>query len=140
MKALLLFMVCLISAPSYSATSKFDMSVACSEFENLNNYEQGQCIGRQHEEIDEEMAKTYRHLMSKVDKQAKIKLRDAQRAWIKFRDTNCDFEGTGTLGGSAHSWVVTSCKSRVTVKRTEELRAWLLCEQDEGNLSCPRFK
>jgi uncharacterized protein YecT (DUF1311 family) len=50
-------------------------------------------------------------------------LREAQRAWITFRDTGCRAEGFRVAGGSMQPMVVAACLERVTRARTEELRA-----------------
>ena len=63
-------------------------------------------------------------------------LRDAQRAWITFRDQQCRYESSAVRGGSAFAMVQSDCLARLTVERTRELRRLAQCE--EGDLSCPR--
>ena len=63
-------------------------------------------------------------------------LRDAQRAWITFRDQQCRYESSGVRGGSAFPMVQGMCLTRLTVERTRELRRLAQCE--EGDLGCPR--
>jgi uncharacterized protein YecT (DUF1311 family) len=58
-----------------------------------------------------------------ADRGAEIALRDAQRAWIAFRDAACKAEGYVWFGGSIRPLVVSSCLERMTRSRTEELRA-----------------
>ncbi len=48
-------------------------------------------------------------------------LLDAQRAWLKYRDTSCRLEGDMLIGGSMLPMVVSSCLARMTKARTEEL-------------------
>lgn len=48
-------------------------------------------------------------------------LRDAQRAWITFRDTACAAEGFMMRGGSAEPLLVYGCMARLTDHRTEDL-------------------
>lgn len=50
-------------------------------------------------------------------------LRDAQRAWIAFRDKACEAEGYQARGGTMESMLVYSCYERMTRARTEDLRA-----------------
>ncbi len=59
----------------------------------------------------------------------------AQKAWIAFRDGECAFEASVTEGGSIHPFIVSQCLEGVTRRRTEELRAFLRCQ--EGDLGCP---
>jgi uncharacterized protein YecT (DUF1311 family) len=57
-----------------------------------------------------------------ADRGAEVALRDAQRAWIAFRDAACSAEGYVYVGGSIRPLVVLNCLERMTRARTEELR------------------
>jgi len=48
-------------------------------------------------------------------------LLESQRAWLKFRDTQCVVEGGQYAGGSMQGMVVTQCKTRMTRARTTQL-------------------
>lgn len=48
-------------------------------------------------------------------------LRDAQRAWITFRDKACEAEGYAMKGGSAEPLVVFGCLRMLTRERTFHL-------------------
>ena len=50
-------------------------------------------------------------------------LLESQRAWLKFRDTQCVIEGGQYAGGSMQGMVVTQCKTRMTRARTAQLTA-----------------
>lgn len=52
-----------------------------------------------------------------------ILLRDAQRAWIQYRDAACSVEGHLHFGGSIRPLIVSSCKETLTRARTESLRS-----------------
>lgn len=52
-----------------------------------------------------------------------IALRDAQRAWVTYRDRSCEAEGFVARGGSLEPLLVSSCKARLTRQRTEDLRS-----------------
>jgi uncharacterized protein YecT (DUF1311 family) len=45
----------------------------------------------------------------------------AQRAWIDYRDGQCEAEGAQFAGGSIRPLITLSCKATMTRKRTEEL-------------------
>lgn len=60
---------------------------------------------------------------------AEIALRDAQRAWISFRDLACAAEGFVVRGGSIEPLVVLMCKTRLTEARIADLRGLI----PEGN-------
>ncbi|MBL4927713.1 DUF1311 domain-containing protein [Tabrizicola sp. KVB23] len=48
-------------------------------------------------------------------------LREAQRAWITFRDAECKAEGYPMRGGSAEPLLVYGCMAALTRERTETL-------------------
>ena len=50
-------------------------------------------------------------------------LKDAQRAWIIFRDKACEAEGYAMKGGSAEPLLVYGCMRQLTEDRTGQLQA-----------------
>jgi uncharacterized protein YecT (DUF1311 family) len=48
-------------------------------------------------------------------------LREAQRAWIVFRDKGCEAEGYAMKGGSAEPLVIYGCMRTVTLQRAVQL-------------------
>jgi uncharacterized protein YecT (DUF1311 family) len=52
-------------------------------------------------------------------------LRDAQRAWITFRDKACEAEGYAMKGGSAEPLLVYGCMRMLTQERTAHLTGML---------------
>jgi uncharacterized protein YecT (DUF1311 family) len=51
------------------------------------------------------------------------RLRKAQRAWVAFRDANCDSAGFQMRGGSAEPLIVNGCLHAMTEERIAELRS-----------------
>ena len=49
-------------------------------------------------------------------------LMKAQRAWIDYRDGQCDAVGYSVWGGTMYPAVVSGCLTELTQKRTEELK------------------
>ncbi|MFB2550072.1 lysozyme inhibitor LprI family protein [Ensifer soli] len=49
-------------------------------------------------------------------------LKKAQRAWIDYRDGQCDLAGYQAVGGTAQPMIIYGCLATQTKKRTEELR------------------
>jgi uncharacterized protein YecT (DUF1311 family) len=49
-------------------------------------------------------------------------LREAQRAWVAYRDAHCRLEGYGERGGSMESMVYDLCRAELTRARTAQLR------------------
>lgn len=50
-------------------------------------------------------------------------LREAQRAWVAFRDAHCRLEGYEARGGSMESMLYDGCRAALTRQRTAQLRA-----------------
>lgn len=48
-------------------------------------------------------------------------LREAQRAWVTFRDAHCTLEGYESRGGSMEPLSYNSCRARLTEERTRQL-------------------
>jgi uncharacterized protein YecT (DUF1311 family) len=52
------------------------------------------------------------------------KLINAQNAWIKFRDTNCEYERSNFEGGSIAPMIYHECVAKVTDRRTADLQEY----------------
>ena len=85
-------------------------------------FELNQCAARARDKADAELNKVYRELMKDAGTTERAKLRAAQLAWIKFRDTQCDYESVGNKGGSIYPMVVSFCLARVTNARVKQLQ------------------
>lgn len=83
------------------------------------------CSARDYEREDARLNKTYRDLVAKLESAKREKLREVQRAWLSFRDLNCDFQSADYQGGSIYSLVQSSCLTEMTKQRTKDLKATL---------------
>lgn len=61
--------------------------------------------------------------LAKNETPTSIQLRDAQRAWIKFRDTDCGLETLATSRPSFAAHAAIKCEYEMTVARTEKLQS-----------------
>jgi uncharacterized protein YecT (DUF1311 family) len=50
------------------------------------------------------------------------KLRLAERAWITYRDAECDFAGDSEQGGSMQPMIISGCLTTLTKERIETLK------------------
>jgi uncharacterized protein YecT (DUF1311 family) len=50
-------------------------------------------------------------------------LREAQRAWVAFRDAHCRLQGYEARGGSMEPMLYDGCRAALTRARTAQLRA-----------------
>ena len=92
------------------------------------------CMGSSLDKADNELNQVYKALMAKVSDDGKKQLRDAERAWLNYRDKQCAFDTAGTNGGSIHDSMVANCQERITLAHIAELKAQLNCQ--EGDVSC----
>lgn len=83
------------------------------------------CADRDYQAADKKLNQVYRQLQSRLSKVQKQRMTNAQLAWIKFRDANCDYERGQFEGGTMVGPVGTSCLARMTEQRTKELEEYL---------------
>jgi uncharacterized protein YecT (DUF1311 family) len=91
------------------------------------------CAASDYETADEELNTEYqsvRKVLAERDSSADedgegaVKaLLAAQRAWIAYRDANCEAVGFQARGGTMEPLLVSSCLADMSRKRTEELRS-----------------
>jgi uncharacterized protein YecT (DUF1311 family) len=85
-------------------------------------FELNRCAARARDKADAELNKAYRELMNGTTGPERAKLRDAQLAWIKFRDAQCDYESVGNKGGSIYPMVYSFCLAKMTNARVKQLQ------------------
>lgn len=90
------------------------------------------CLEKELEKTNAKLNKTYSRLMNALKNPEPLK--NAQRAWIKFRDLQCEFEVPSTSEGSIVPYSRNSCLINLTVKRILDL------EQIEPCNGCVEFK
>ena len=78
------------------------------------------CIEAETERQEARLNRIYKEIMAQLDGAAKKRLREAQQAWIKFRDANVDFYrdpngGTAATVAGADRYLV------MTAQRASEL-------------------
>lgn len=88
----------------------------------MTQFEMNQCAHRQYEAADAELNKAYNQLAGKLEADGKARLKEAELAWIKYRDTNCDYESSLYAGGTMRPMIESYCLERMTKARTLELR------------------
>lgn len=79
------------------------------------------------EEADRQLNKRYQELRARLDDDAKRHLKNAELAWIAFRDKSCQLEAEGVF--QSRSWIgkeylevaQANCLQRMTRKRTGEI-------------------
>jgi uncharacterized protein YecT (DUF1311 family) len=90
------------------------------------------CAALDYEAADKDLNKAYQQVRKKMgdwdkstdddSKGAVEALVAAQRAWVEFRDANCEATGFQARGGSMEPMLVSSCLADMSTKRAAELR------------------
>jgi len=93
------------------------------------------CAEDNYQSADKALNKVYQALMAQQDDAAsKQRLTEAERAWIVYRDRECDFEvGPQETGGSIWPSEMSGCLEELTASRIRELKQ----AQDCTPLNCP---
>ncbi|MFM7363228.1 MAG: lysozyme inhibitor LprI family protein [Cuspidothrix sp.] len=91
----------------------------CSNDTSLS--EQTECFRKDYEQANRELNRVYKQVISDLSAERKQKLIRAEQAWIKYRDTNCEYRSS-MWGGVQRVGFNYSCLARMTRERTQELR------------------
>lgn len=86
---------------------------------------------------DGELNAAYGERMKNLAEHRKAYLRDAQRAWIKFRDTRADFAASGEADEMMRQLTHIATLAEMTEKRTNELRGNYVFSDPDGENICP---
>ena len=113
-----------IASPTSAATN-----LQLAQRPNCNNpqtqSEMNICASIAYQNADRKLNQVYRQLLPKLSAARKQKLISAQQAWIKFRDSSCEFERSAYEGGSLAPMIYGFCLANVTEQRTKDLRRYL---------------
>lgn len=83
------------------------------------------CAGEELARADSLLNERYQQVLRTLEQHRVEPLRAAQRAWIRFRDAECEFQASEVAGGSMEPMVQTLCVARISRKRAEELERML---------------
>lgn len=84
------------------------------------------CMAGEYRRLDKALNIAYRGALRRSpDDAARSRLRDAQRAWLKDRETICrtEVERSGMAGGTGGMLIEDSCRLRVLAERTRWLES-----------------
>lgn len=92
------------------------------------------CTAKDAASADAALNAVYKALSGRLAHADLERLREAQRAWIPFRDKECAFRTQPYADGSVYPSLVGVCKEELTKTRLAQLQHQLQCP--EGDLSC----
>lgn len=120
MKIAILFALLLLPVNGNTLGQRKTKSVPCSKAETQT--EMTICWGKEYKTADTTLNQVYRQLVATLDEEQKAQLKEAQTAWLKYRDTNCDFVADQYKGGTMRPMIAAMCLADVTRNRTAELK------------------
>ncbi|MCL2590676.1 MAG: lysozyme inhibitor LprI family protein [Betaproteobacteria bacterium] len=86
---------------------------------DTSTYHEVCVLSKETKAIDAELNKTYQAILKQYKKDGLMKqhklLVEAQRAWVKFMNANCEFENEEIGGIYSISWIV--CNNKMTSER-----------------------
>lgn len=125
----------LMLSSSFAAAQDDEPEVDCENA--TTQMEMNICAGRDYQAADDELNAVYRKAVAAaetMDRELKDMdeqlvgavdaLKRGQRAWIGYRDGQCDLAGFEARGGSMEPMLVSGCLADLTRKRTAELKAF----------------
>jgi uncharacterized protein YecT (DUF1311 family) len=85
---------------------------------------------------NDRQAAALENLAARLSVPQRRQLREAQKAWMRWRTAQCEFESAASAGGSVRPMLQWQCATRITRERTEDVERLANCA--EGDLACPR--
>jgi uncharacterized protein YecT (DUF1311 family) len=137
MKAMLLLIIALaLCSTSAIASVSSDLAAIDAHYKacmakDSDNVGLKECTHTAYSEADKVLTKTYRSIQAALkatqprdseDKKEEFKrLLASERAWITYRDAECDLQGVEMLGGSGEGLVIGTCLYSLTAQRVKDL-------------------
>jgi len=115
---LLLFVWAMLQA---GGLESYRPSENCQNIDMLDNHSRLRCHDEEFRFYDRQLNQVYRELMRRLPAEERGRLKAAERAWIKFRDLECDFEAFPMRGGSGEALFVGACLVEQTKNRLHQL-------------------
>jgi uncharacterized protein YecT (DUF1311 family) len=113
--------ICLGMSPAIAADREFSKEFdACMDKAGGVTPAMIDCISAELKRQDALLNENYRKLMASLSTKRKQALQEAERAWLKFRDSNCDFYYDPD-GGTAARVDANECLLNATSDRAKEL-------------------
>ena len=96
-----------------------------------SNVDMKECSGNAYRAADKVLNQVYAQTVAGLkvpdlfqsNKEILRRLIASEKAWISFRDADCDLQGTSMLGGTGESLVISECYVEKTISRVKDLSA-----------------
>lgn len=103
----------MVLLPASAAASPCDQILSQDELEF--------CLGGELLVADRQLNHVYGHLVSRLPADQRPLLKKAQRAWLIYRDAECEMQAALAAGGQAYQALIISCELEKTQHRLVEL-------------------
>lgn len=123
-----IIMVLLAVSPVFNA-SALDCDNAQTQSE-MNN-----CATTAYKKADDELNKLYKNILKRTRGKHEKMLKNTQKKWIEYRDSDCQFQTYLSRKNSIYPMVYAYCCENKTQERVNEFKKMLDCP--EGDVSCP---
>jgi len=123
LKVLLLIVFLAAGLPALAAAQSKNISKeydSCMDRSGGVTIEMIECMVQEFKKQDARLNREYKKTMSQLSDERKKALLEAQRAWIKYRDSNCAFYADPE-GGSMARVLANSCVLSMTAERADEI-------------------
>jgi uncharacterized protein YecT (DUF1311 family) len=80
------------------------------------------CMDNEWKKSDAELNRVYQESLKKLKPEQAARLKKAQRAWLTYRDAQCDADGLNIPGRHRGSPALTQCRVTLTQERAKTLR------------------
>ena len=129
MRILAAFLLC-VALPTRAALAE-----ECNRLEKQQDL--NLCYSKELRHSEQALAEAYKTIADRLQGRpdAAMALELAEEAWKVYRDAECLFSGSGSVGGSVYPMLLSECKDELTRARLARLNAYLQCK--EGDIACP---
>ena len=89
------------------------------------------CSSQAYQDADAELNMVFKKIKnqnaqdSETSVEMNKRLVNAQRAWIAFRDADCELSGSSMLGGTGEGMIINGCLATTTIERVKNLSGYL---------------
>jgi uncharacterized protein YecT (DUF1311 family) len=88
----------------------------------VSQLEMNRCAEQDASDADKQLNEVYQSTMKKLNAQQQNELKAAQRAWLAYRDADCEAESALYSGGSMAPMIKLACVANLTRERTKEIQ------------------
>ncbi|WP_255990606.1 lysozyme inhibitor LprI family protein [Chitinolyticbacter albus] len=119
-----ILLACLACVPSRADTTLSTSYRNCMEQARGVTARVLDCMNREYAQQDQRVSAAYQVLLAQQGRPRKVQLHDAQQAWLKFRQANCNYYADPN-GGNLARVIASDCLLTVTAARVAELEGLL---------------